>query len=302
MENRQNKSNDFLLTLLPSIAMLLLNTFVSYGVIFFVVILKIRDYKTSDGNPFDYIMQVATDITSGNTMGALFAIYSVAAVLLFGIWYYIAFIKKSGKKIQLKAEWAKLTTKPLFYIPGVILLAFGMQVLCDFLMNILATLVPSWMEFYVQLMENVGLDGEVTPLLILYVVILGPISEELIFRGLTAGYAKRIFRLWVVNVVQAVLFGAMHMNPIQSIYAFVLGLVIGYLVLKSDSLLMGMIIHITFNASSFVVSYVMPEGSKSAIEFGLLLFASMAATYVGFEMIYKNLPQAAKETSETSDK
>ena len=49
--------------------------------------------------------------------------------------------------------------------------------------------------------------------------------------------------------------------------------------------------------------YGMPyQGSKSAIEFGLLLFASMAATYVGFEMIYKNLPQAAKETSETSDK
>lgn len=302
MENRQNKSNNFLLTLLPSIAMLLLNTFVSYGVIFFAVILKIRDYKSSDGNPFDYIMQAATDIASGDTMGVLFAIYSVTAVLLFGTWYYIVFIKKSGKKIQLKAEWAKLTTKPLFYIPGVILLAFGMQVLCDFLMNILATLVPSWMEFYVQLMENVGLDGEVTPLLILYVVILGPISEELIFRGLTAGYASRIFRLWIVNVVQAILFGAMHMNPIQSIYAFVLGLVIGYLVLKSDSLLMGMIIHITFNASSFVVSYVMPEGSKSAIEFGLLLFASMVATYVGFEMIYKNLPQAAKETAETSDK
>ena len=301
MENRQNKSNSFLLALLPSIAMLLLNTFISYGVIFFAVILKIRDYKTSDGNPFDYIMQAAEDIASGDTMGVLFAIYSVTAVLLFGIWYYIAFIKKSGKKIQLKSECAKLTTKPLFYIPGVILMACGLQVLCDFLMNILATLVPSWMEFYVQLMENVGLEGETTPLLLLYVVILGPISEELIFRGLTIGYAKRTFRLWLVNVIQALLFGAMHMNPIQSIYAFVLGLVIGYLVLKSDSLLMGMIIHITFNASSFVISYIMPEGSKSAIEFGLLLFASMVATYVGVEIIYKYLPQATKETSQTSD-
>ena len=59
-------------------------------------------------------------------------------------------------------------------------------------------------------------------------IILGPIAEEIAFRGLTLRYGQEIFPFWVANIVQSVLFGFAHMNPLQGIYCTVTGLILGY--------------------------------------------------------------------------
>ena len=55
-------------------------------------------------------------------------------------------------------------------------------------------------------------------ILVLYSVLIGPVCEELIFRGLTLKYAKRAMPFWVANFLQALLFGVFHMNMIQDVY------------------------------------------------------------------------------------
>ena len=54
----------------------------------------------------------------------------------------------------------------------------------------------------------------------------------------------------MINVVQAALFGVMHLNLVQGVYAFLVGLVCGYLVLKYRNLLASMFFHSVFNAYS----------------------------------------------------
>jgi hypothetical protein len=39
---------------------------------------------------------------------------------------------------------------------------------------------------------------------------------------------------WVANILQAVLFGIYHMNPLQGIYAFFIGLFLGYVCHKGE--------------------------------------------------------------------
>ena len=91
-----------------------------------------------------------------------------------------------------------------------------------------------------------GLD-EPSLILVLYSVLIGPVCEELIFRGLTLKYAKRAMPFWVANLLQALLFGVFHMNMIQGVYAFVVGIVLGFICEKSCSIYPSMLFHILFN-------------------------------------------------------
>ena len=52
---------------------------------------------------------------------------------------------------------------------------------------------------------------------------------------------------WVANLLQALLFGVFHMNMIQGVYAFVVGIVLGFICEKSHSIYPSMLFHILFN-------------------------------------------------------
>ena len=51
------------------------------------------------------------------------------------------------------------------------------------------------------------------------------------------------------------MFGIAHMNPIQSTYAFLLGLILGYLYYKTGNLLNSILLHITINSTSVLYEY-----------------------------------------------
>ena len=60
--------------------------------------------------------------------------------------------------------------------------------------------------------------------------------EELIFRGLTLKILEKAFPFWAANILQALYFGIIHGNIIQSSYAFFAGLLFGSVMYKYKSL------------------------------------------------------------------
>jgi len=84
-------------------------------------------------------------------------------------------------------------------------------------------------------------------LIILTAVIAAPIGEELIFRGgLIDGLDKK-YPVFVTAVLSGVLFSFMHMSPAQTIYQFFLGFAAACLVLRTKSVLPGIILHMVSN-------------------------------------------------------
>ncbi len=82
--------------------------------------------------------------------------------------------------------------------------------------------------------------------------ILVPIMEEIVFRcgiGETIGGRMGL-------IYQAAVFGLLHGNLIQIIYAFGLGLWFGAENMRKNSILPGIIMHITFNASTVIASVI----------------------------------------------
>ena len=84
-------------------------------------------------------------------------------------------------------------------------------------------------------------------LLITATVLLGPVAEEMIFRGMTYQRVKNYLNSsWAVGI-SSLLFGICHGNMIQFFYAVVLGVILAVLYEYSQSLLVPVLAHMATN-------------------------------------------------------
>lgn len=190
-------------------------------------------------------MDYAYDIWSGNLFNAWFSVaFSLCIILLFGYWYSCSF-----EPFSLKPAAIRRFSNPGM-IFGVLILSIGLQYVVNYVFNITAAINSEWLDAFLDLdmgTQNFGL--------ILYAIILAPINEELLFRGVTFGYLKKAMPFWLANLIQALLFGIYHMNVMQAVYAFVIGLFLGYVCQKGGSIFYSILLHIIYN---FFTSYASP--------------------------------------------
>ncbi|WP_418223463.1 CPBP family intramembrane glutamic endopeptidase [Clostridium isatidis] len=96
-------------------------------------------------------------------------------------------------------------------------------------------------------------------IVIISVGIIGPFVEELIFRGLIyKTLIKKFSVLWTI-IIQAILFGLFHFNLIQSAYATLIGILLGYAVYKTKSIWPAVLMHIVNNLASSIIPELVPE-------------------------------------------
>lgn len=282
----ENKLSNIWKCFLPSVCIFVLQMAISFVGMFFVFCYKAHTYTS--GSFSDFFQGYYNAVTSTDFNVDVMLVYAAIAAVLFFFWYYKKVCDKSAKK----GAFALLKANPATCIVGVILLSFGMQYLCTYLMNVVSVLFPNWLTQYETLMDGMGLSESLTLPLVLYTVVIGPICEELTFRGLTFSYARRVMPFWTANVVQALLFAGMHMNPLQAVYTFLFGLVLGYFVEKAGNLSMGICLHMSFNAVG-VLSGGLALGGNGPMQFFCILFGSMVATYLGILLLNKNAKNMA---------
>ena len=92
-----------------------------------------------------------------------------------------------------------------------------------------------------------------TPSMLIYACILGPIMEEVMFRGFLLKRA-RLFGDRTAVIYTAVMFGLMHGNISQCLYATAIGLVFGYVAVKTNSIRYTILLHISVNSFSTLVA------------------------------------------------
>ncbi len=82
-------------------------------------------------------------------------------------------------------------------------------------------------------------------------VVVAPIIEELLFRGvLFAGLAKR-WPVWLAAVVSSLAFAVLHGQVNVGIYTFVLGCLLSWLYVRSGSVYPGILVHFLNNLVAF---------------------------------------------------
>ena len=103
-------------------------------------------------------------------------------------------------------------------------------------------------EDYQNVTDMVGLGGWA----ILSVVVFAPILEEILFRGLIFESCRERFGGGAAVLISALLFGLVHGVPVQIINAFVVGLIFGYIYLRTGSLLSVILLHVFNNGIAYI--------------------------------------------------
>lgn len=225
-------------------------------------------------------------------------IYSAAGIAVFGVMYALLFVKKDSEyqntaPLITKGRTLSLSFRGyniLFLILGALLLIVGLNYVCSYVIDLISTLSPKMLEDFIALEEAAGITDDLSTLTFLYVVILGPIVEELAFRGVTFEYARRAASGNVAVVVQAILFAALHMNAMQMIYTFIVGLAFGYLAAKTGNILIPIAAHILYNGSQLLLSGNLKTANLPIVVF-FTIVASLCAVYGGVLLIGHAAPK-----------
>ena len=94
----------------------------------------------------------------------------------------------------------------------------------------------------------------------LVVGLLAPFAEEVVFRG---AVLRTLFqwnkRPWVGIAISALLFSAAHMNPAQIPHTFLIGLLLGWLYYRTDSIIPGVVYHWVNNTVAYVLYNLYPN-------------------------------------------
>ena len=92
---------------------------------------------------------------------------------------------------------------------------------------------------------------------------LTPVAEELLCRGAILGTLLLMMprRPWVCIVVSALIFGLIHLNPVQMVFGSLYGLLLGWLFWRTGSLLPSIVVHVANNTTVLLL----PESADNAI-------------------------------------
>lgn len=211
-----------------------------------------------------------------NTLNPLtMLVCHICVITCFGLWYNCALKNKPGMgKQSILDAWENLktnkATKPLVTVLCCIVLGVSLCFFANGTIVVEAYLIPNVVANYLEMAKSAGLGKSIFA--ILATVVCAPIGEELLCRGVCLHFGKKAFgRFWIANLLQALMFGIMHANWVQGIYAFLIGLVLGYMVERYNSLLPAMFIHFVVNFSSSTWVPLLFRDTEGSFMLGLLL-------------------------------
>ncbi len=168
-------------------------------------------------------------------------------------------------------------------IACVVVVGLALQVIVGYVTDAVLSLLPEAAADYSELVEETGM-GDTSYLAVLTTVLGAPFCEELLVRGIIFEFSLRAFNpqcrpLWkrwrrvqaqdgamvpwaapstwgiaAAIVLQAAVFGFMHMNWVQGCYAGAAGLIFGWVLVATGKLRYAILLHFAFNAGSYLMA------------------------------------------------
>ena len=186
-------------------------------------------------------------ILSGSNPGlaTYFAMFIGQSFLIIPVLYYL----KSKKFNLIDSLRLNFVSSKIIY--ATVFISIGAMILSDEI-NILVGMVIPIPDSFLQIEALLKPENPFSfALLIITIVIIAPIGEELLFRGFLQ---KSLEKAWN-DVTRAILFSSLffaviHFNPFWIIQIYFLGVLLGFLAWKTNSIIPCIIFHVIINATS----------------------------------------------------
>lgn len=160
----------------------------------------------------------------------------------------LAFVCKARNKAL--SEEASINKMPPHFAVSTGLMGVAFYYVISVILGILvmtSILPDSWVaaqENQYAYMENSSYAIE-----FLSTVIMAPLMEEILFRGMILGTLKKEMHPWIAIILSSVIFGVAHGTIIGIMYATGLGIMMGWLCVKFNSIIPSLVFHMAYNCA-----------------------------------------------------
>ncbi len=187
--------------------------------------------------------------------------------------------------------WIPKDRKPLMKLSGEdFIVCTAASIGLGYVLNIAGTFINTWIGSFtgksmMDMNPAIEIAMDFTPSMLLYACIVGPLMEEVMFRGMLLKRARRFGDRRAV-VFTAVAFGLMHGNIAQFMYATAIGLIFGYVAVKTNSIRYTVAIHMIVNSFSSLVAFGEQVVYEAFGEFFSVLYVIGLLATVAFMIIW----------------
>ena len=168
---------------------------------------------------------------------------------------YVLFYTLRGKRFEREISLSKMPAAPAaaIFVGGA-----AAQVVISVTISLLSIFFPSLETAGTETNQYYELTfgGGSLALEVLYIAVITPILEEVVFRGLIYTRLRRAMPIAAAQILSALIFGAAHMNLMQFVYATITGLFMAYVFEKYQSIWASILFHIAFNACNYLIAYI----------------------------------------------
>ena len=205
------------------------------------------------------VATLAFELLNGDSKSATGLIVSTATASIVAVIIFLA-----ARWTVVSRHW--IQTRPWF-------------VLFWCVMGDLGILVPStWLQEQMPELPNIAeeaFDTIMKDRMGYFVIgLLAPLTEEMVFRGaVLRSLLQWKQNPWVGIVISAILFALIHMNPVQMPHAFLVGLLLGWMYYRTDSIIPGVVYHWVNNTVAYVMYNLYPDPNMTLMD----LFGSQRA-------------------------
>ena len=169
--------------------------------------------------------------------------------------------------------------------PVMVLLGISIQLSFSYIMTFLLSLNEAAEKEYDEVIAPLV---SMEPSMIFYVGFGAPFFEELLFRGVVLGilvliinrlHRDPVFWYAAANIIQALLFALYHGNVYQGFYAFLIGLIFGYIFILTGSAVPGMVAHSSVNLFGLFAERVIPAEISPILQWALAFAGLFGIVY-----------------------
>jgi len=212
------------------------------------------------------------------------------STLLIGV-PVIIYLRFTGLSIRKRLRINSISKYSLF---SIIIISIGFIIIVDELDRIVYTLfgAPEYLQELVEQLQITSIRNGI--FIIFTTVIAAPLVEEMLFRG----YLQKVLEESWRDITKAILatslfFALVHLNPYWIIQIYLLGMVLGYLAWRTNSIIPGIILHGLNNGFAVALNNVEDVFNRYYNWYEhvnpLWIFIAIVLIIFGFKMLNKDL-------------
>ncbi|MDQ0150332.1 CPBP family intramembrane glutamic endopeptidase [Eubacterium multiforme] len=215
----------------------------------------------------------------------IFTLFMIAAIINFFV--YILMFRNKNKNLFKRCKFNRINIR---YIPKLILVIIGMTLTSVALVSEFGDIFNSY-----NVVQQAIIQSYNSIISMFSIIVVLPIFEEILFRGLVFYELRERFSVIATVIIQALIFGIWHLNPLQAVYTFFAGIIFGVILVFTNSIWGSIIAHIIYNLLGSLCIPALIYFLGDSVDIYMYIIVGIILFILGIILMYKQYKRSKRK-------